>query len=107
VAAFLGASLATWVAVVATIATALTTHVAAGRYEFQLMELLRTAERLDQLAAEADPADPDAMAELAVKAEEVISIEKRAGWPSWPRIRSPTRRRETDRLSSIDPTGVR
>ena len=78
-AVIVGASFAAWVAVIATIGTALATHVAASRYEFQLIEFLRTAERLDQLAAAARSATPDAMADLAVNAEEVISVENQ-GW---------------------------
>jgi hypothetical protein len=79
VAAIIGASFASWVAVLATIGTALATHVAANRYEFQLIEFLRTAERLDQLAAAASSASPEVLAEFAVKAEEVISVENQ-GW---------------------------
>ena len=79
-AAVLGASLATWVAVLATVGTALATHVAAGRYEFQLIEFLRTAQRLNQLAAAAGSAPiADDLAALAVQAEEVISVENK-GW---------------------------
>jgi hypothetical protein len=77
-AALLGASLAMWVAVLATVGTALATHVAAGRYEFQLIEFLRTAQRLNQLAAAA-AADPDDVAALVTAAEEVISVENQ-GW---------------------------
>jgi hypothetical protein len=76
-AALLGASMATWIAVLATVGTALATHVAAGRYEFQLIEFLRTAQRLDQLAAAS--ADADDVAALVIQAEEVISIENQ-GW---------------------------
>jgi hypothetical protein len=77
-AALLGASMAMWVAVLATVGTALATHVAAGRYEFQLIEFLRTAQRLNQLAAAA-AADPDDIAALVTAAEEVISVENQ-GW---------------------------
>jgi hypothetical protein len=48
-AALVGASFASWIAVLAIIGTALATHVAAGRFEFQLIEFLRTADRLRQL----------------------------------------------------------
>jgi hypothetical protein len=78
-AALLGASIAAWVAVLATVGTALATHVAAGRYEFQLIEFLRTAQRLDQLAVAAGSADPDELAALVGAAEEVISVENQ-GW---------------------------
>jgi hypothetical protein len=79
VAAVVGASFAPWIAVLATVGTALATHVAASRYEFQLIEFLRTAERLRQLAGAATTATPDALDALAVKAEEVISVENQ-GW---------------------------
>lgn len=78
-AALLGASIAVWVAVLATVGTALATHVAAARYEFQLIEFLRTAQRLNQLALAAASADPERLAGLAVEAEEAISVENR-GW---------------------------
>lgn len=79
-AALTGAALAAWVAVLATAGTALATHVAAGRHEFQLIEFLRTAERLRQLdQAASGTTDPDLLARLAVQAEEVISVENQ-GW---------------------------
>jgi hypothetical protein len=78
-AALLGASIAAWVAVLATIGTALATHVAAGRYEYQLIEFLRTAQRLHHLAGAAGSADPDDVAGLVVEAEGVISVENK-GW---------------------------
>jgi hypothetical protein len=78
-AALVGASFASWIAVLATIGTALATHAAAGRFEFQLIEFLRTAERLRQLDRAATGASPDVIAELAVRAEDVISVENQ-GW---------------------------
>jgi hypothetical protein len=75
----LGAWMATWVAVLATVGTALATHVAAGRYEFQLIEFLRTAQRLNQLALAAASADPGDVEALVIAAEEVISVENK-GW---------------------------
>ena len=78
-AAILGASFASWLAVLATVGTALATHVAANRYEFQLIEFLRTAERLIQLDGATVSASSETLSELAVKAEEVISVENQ-GW---------------------------
>jgi hypothetical protein len=79
-AATLGTSLTSWIAVVATIGTALAVHVSAGRYEFQLIEFERTAERLRQLHSRATAgAGPAVLARLAVQAEEVISVENQ-GW---------------------------
>jgi SMODS and SLOG-associating 2TM effector domain 1/Protein of unknown function (DUF4231) len=73
-------SLAQWIAVVTTITTAVAVHVAAARYEFQLIEFLRTADRLAQLKGRAATAESvDELDTLAVAAEGVISIENQ-GW---------------------------
>lgn len=81
IAAAIGASFASWIAVVATIGTALAVHVAATRYEFQLIEFSRTAEELRRIKNRADlPGISDnELRELAVRAEEVISVENQ-GW---------------------------
>jgi hypothetical protein len=75
-----GPFFAPWIAVVATITAALAVHVAATRYEFQLIEFLRTADRLEQLKSAAvaggSVTELDA---LVVSAESVISIENQ-GW---------------------------
>lgn len=73
--------LAAWITVVATIGTALATHIAAARYEFQRIEFERTAERLRQLREDAHlPGATEAtLAALAVRAEDVISVENQ-GW---------------------------
>jgi len=55
-------------------------HVAADRYDFQLIEVLRPAERLAQLQRKAAAtADSTELGALAAEAEEVISIENE-GW---------------------------
>jgi SMODS and SLOG-associating 2TM effector domain 1/Protein of unknown function (DUF4231) len=81
IAAIIGGSLAAWVAVVATIGTALSVHVSATRYEFQLIEFMRTAERLKQPASRAGQPglSQDQLSRLARKAEDVISVENQ-GW---------------------------
>jgi hypothetical protein len=78
VAAASAISLAAWITVVATIGTALATHIAAARYEFQRVEFERTAEKLRQLREDADTLDAD-LAAIAVRAEDVISVENQ-GW---------------------------
>jgi hypothetical protein len=80
-AAAVGASFAGWIAVLATAGTALSVHVAATRYEFQLIEFSRTAEELRQIgvAAAADGIGADELKALAVRAERVISVENQ-GW---------------------------
>jgi hypothetical protein len=73
-------SFAPWIAVVTTITTAVAVHVAATRYEFQLIEFLRTADRLEQLKGKAATAgSTKELNTLATAAEAVISIENQ-GW---------------------------
>src|SRR5262249_15239058 len=48
-AAVVGASSAAWIAVLATVGTAVAAHVAATRYEFQRIEFARTAEELRRI----------------------------------------------------------
>lgn len=75
-----GSSFAPWIAVVTTVTTAVAVHVAATRYEFQLIEFLRTADRLELLKSKAIAAgSADELDALAVSAEGVISIENQ-GW---------------------------
>jgi SMODS and SLOG-associating 2TM effector domain 1/Protein of unknown function (DUF4231) len=80
-AAVVGASFAGWIAVLATAGTAMSVHVSATRYEFQLIEFSRTAEELRQIgvAAAADGVGADELKALAVRAERVISVENQ-GW---------------------------
>ncbi|MGI8814481.1 MAG: DUF4231 domain-containing protein [Pseudonocardia sp.] len=79
-AVFGGSLLAPWVAVITTITSALAVHVAATRNEYQLIEYLRTAQRLENLRSQALVASgTDELNALAVSAEEVISIENK-GW---------------------------
>ncbi|WP_367115167.1 DUF4231 domain-containing protein [Pseudonocardia sp.] len=80
-AAAVSSSIASWIAVVATIGTALAVHVSATRYEFQLIEFTRTAQRLRQIRARATApgATHEERLRLAAEAEEVISVENQ-GW---------------------------
>ncbi|MFI9388490.1 DUF4231 domain-containing protein [Kutzneria sp. NPDC052558] len=80
VAAVLGGSEWTvWIAVVTTIGAALAVHVAAARHEYQLIEFLHTAQRLEVLSARASTeSTADGLDALAVAAEQVISIENEA-----------------------------
>ncbi len=70
-----GPSLIPWIPVLTTVTAALAVHVAATRYDFQLIEFLRTADRLEQLHAQATTASPAELSALAAAAEDVISIE--------------------------------
>jgi hypothetical protein len=74
-----GTSLTPWIAVITTITAALAVHVAATRYEYQRMEYLRTADRLEQLKARAGSStSPEELDDLVLAAESVISVENQA-----------------------------
>jgi hypothetical protein len=64
-----------WIAVLTTVTAALAVHVAATRYDFQLIEFLRTADRLEHLHTQAATAAHGELSDLAIAAEQVISIE--------------------------------
>lgn len=72
--------LGVWIAVVTTISAAVAAHVGAARYEYQLIEYLRTADELSRLrrdaAAITSPAELD---QLMVRCERIISIQNE-GW---------------------------
>lgn len=72
--------LSAWIALVTTISASVAAHVAAARYEYQLIEYLRTADELSRLqrdaSATASPAEVD---ELVVRCERIISIQNE-GW---------------------------
>lgn len=72
--------LGAWIAVVTTISASVAAHVGAARYEYQLIEYLRTADELSRLrrdaAATTSPADLD---QLVVRCERIISIQNE-GW---------------------------
>jgi hypothetical protein len=69
-----------WIAVVTTISGAVAAHVGATRYEYQLIEYLRTADELNRLrrdaAATTSPTEVD---QLILQSERVISIQNE-GW---------------------------
>ncbi|WP_208898247.1 DUF4231 domain-containing protein [Streptomyces incarnatus] len=75
-----GSTFTGWIAVITTIGTALAVHRAATRYEYQLIEYLRTADRLEQLQGRvAGTTSTKHLEELAQSAEAVISVENQ-GW---------------------------
>jgi SMODS and SLOG-associating 2TM effector domain 1/Transposase/Protein of unknown function (DUF4231) len=79
-AAGLRLNLASWIAVVTTIGTALAVHVAATRYDYQTLEFLRTADRLSRLTEEADAtSSASELDALILQAEEAILTENK-GW---------------------------
>lgn len=77
-AAVFGTGIAAWIAVVTTIGTALSAHVAATRYRFQRLEYLRTAGRLSQLGDHVDLSSTEAATALIHAAEEAITAENQA-----------------------------
>ncbi len=81
VAAVVGALFVGWIAVLATVGTALSVHVVATRYEFQLIEFSRTAEELRQISAAvaAERIGEEELRALVVHVERVISVENQ-GW---------------------------
>ena len=86
VAATLGVgAAAAWVAVVTTISAAVTAYAAASRYEFQLVEYLRTAAQLDRLrggwvTGGHGPAAGDA---FVADCEQVVSVQNEAWMAKW------------------------
>jgi hypothetical protein len=79
VAAGTQADLGNWIAVVTTIGVATALHVASTRYEYNLLEFLRTAAELERLLNRAEhETDPDEVLKLALTAEAAISVENQA-----------------------------
>lgn len=79
-------ALAAWVAVIATLTAALSSHVAGSRWEYQLVEYLRTADELNRLYEEW--AVPDALDEagedrLVDRCEHVVSIQNDGWMAKW------------------------
>lgn len=75
-----------WVAVVTTVAAALTAHAAASRYEYQLVEYLRTAAELERLRdrhASSLGAQDESDDEFVQRCEHVISIQNEAWMAKW------------------------
>lgn len=69
-----------WIAVVTTISAAVAAHVGASRYEYQLIEYLRTAEELSQLRHDATATtSPAELDQLVARCERIISIQNE-GW---------------------------
>jgi hypothetical protein len=72
-------AVAVWVPVVTTVGAAVTAHAAAARYEYLLVEYLRTAEELERVRERRGSASKLTDEELARKAEDVISVQNQ-GW---------------------------
>ncbi|MFG3684382.1 DUF4231 domain-containing protein [Micromonospora chalcea] len=77
---FPGWGLGGWIAVVTTVTAAVAAHVAAARYDYQLVEYLRTADELARLRRAASrTTSPAELDDLVVRCERVISIQNE-GW---------------------------
>jgi hypothetical protein len=72
-------AVAVWVPVVTTVGAAITAHAAAARYEYLLVEYLRTAEELERLRDRRGSAGTLSNEELVKQAEHVISVQNE-GW---------------------------
>ena len=68
-----------WVPVATTVGAAITAHAAASRYEYLLIEYLRTADELERLRDRRGSASKLTDEALIRKAEEVISVQNE-GW---------------------------
>ena len=72
--------LSAWIAVVTTISAAVAAHVGATRYEYQLIEYLRTADELSRLRRDATATtSPAELDQHVVRCERIISIQNE-GW---------------------------
>ena len=77
---------AAWVAVVTTMTAALSSHVAASRWEYQLVEYLRTAGELGRLHEEwagADTIDEAGADQLVDGCEHVLSVQNQGWMARW------------------------
>lgn len=72
-------ALAAWIAVLTTLAAALAAHAAAGRYEYQQIEFMRTADELERLLAWQASTGASGDDEFVAACERVISIQNE-GW---------------------------
>jgi len=78
--------LAAWVAVVTTMTAALSSHVAASRWEYQLVEYLRTAGELSRLHEEwagGDTTDQASADQLVDRCEHVLSVQNQGWMARW------------------------
>jgi hypothetical protein len=74
-----------WVAVVATVTAALSSHVAAARWEYQLVEYLRTADELERMREDWSFTDrtEEAADRLVERCEHVVSIQNDGWMAKW------------------------
>jgi hypothetical protein len=82
--------IAAWVAVVTTLTAALSSHVAASRWEYQLVEYLRTAEELNRIRegwvaehATGRATDDESADRLVEHCEHVVSIQNDGWMAKW------------------------
>ena len=76
-----GSHLAAWTAAATTIAAAFATHLAAEQHQRIAASYASTADQLDRLIADVDPAitDPDRQAQFVLGVEQVLAAQN-SGW---------------------------
>jgi hypothetical protein len=75
--------LALWIPVVTTIATSVTAHITAARYDHLVVEYLRTAQRLTRLRDEYQRTRSKTVAAFIDACEDAISVENQAWMARW------------------------
>jgi SMODS and SLOG-associating 2TM effector domain 1/Protein of unknown function (DUF4231) len=85
IAAINKSNIAAWAAVVTTVSTAITAHIAAARYEYLVISYETTARRLESLRDgwNATPVADRRMEDLVRQCEEAISIENQGWMAEW------------------------
>jgi len=76
-----GSHLSAWTAAATTVAAAIATHLAATHHERIAASYAATADQLDRLIADVDPAttDPDRQAQFVAEAERILAAQNE-GW---------------------------
>lgn len=94
-----------WVAVVTTIAAAITSHIAAERYEHLVVSYLATARQLESITQEwlvGDDKSAEAAAKLVRGCEDVISRENESWMAAWNRKEDRKKSLKTDHHEALD-----
>jgi cytochrome c551/c552 len=98
-----GSHLAAWTAAATTIAAAFATHLAAEQHQRIAASYASTADQLDRLIADVDPAitDPDRQAQFVLGVEQVLAAQN-SGWMD---LLSPHTEKTADQAAPLAATG--